>query len=71
MEPVATCLGGIVIAIVSGVIGKSIGTNDNVKAPTCTERQHSCQTLITNKIDNLAKNVDELTKAVNKKLLGI
>ena len=64
-------LAAMLIAIVSGVIGKSIGTNNNIKAPTCTERQHSCQELINEKIDNMADKIDALTKAVNSKLLGL
>jgi len=71
MELATTVLGGLFIAVVSGVIGKSIGTNDNVKASICSERQHACQNLVTEKIDNLADRVEELTKAVNSKLLGI
>ena len=67
---VETILGGVVIAVISGVIGKSIGANNSVKNPTCTERQRSCQSLITEKIDNLGEKVDSLTKAVNHKLLG-
>ena len=71
MEPTTTILGGIVIAVVSGAVGKACGTNNNVKAPTCTERQHACQELINEKIDNLGDKIDVLTRAVNSKLLGI
>jgi len=71
MELVTTVLGGIVIAVVSGTVGKGIGTNDNVKASTCLERRTACDSLVTEKIDHLARKVDELTKAVNSKLLGM
>lgn len=68
---VDTILGGVVIAVISGVLGKSLGANNSVKNSICTERQISCQKLITEKIDNLGEKVDSLTKAVNHKLLGI
>jgi len=66
-----TILGGILIAVVSGVIGKSLGDNDSIKQPVCTERQHACQSLLIEKIDNVTHKVDILTKIVNNKLLGI
>ena len=71
MEPATTVLGGIVIAIISGAVGKTIGTNNNVKKSQCHERQVSCQSLLGQKIENLADKVEILTKAVNSKLLGI
>ena len=71
MESVSTVLGGIVIAVISGVAGKAIGTNNNIKSPLCSERQLACQMLITEKIDNIVEKVEALTKAVNSKLLGI
>jgi hypothetical protein len=66
-----TILGGIVIAIVSGLIGKSIGSFNNVKSPLCMERQQSCQKVLIEKIDNLKHELENLTKAVNNKLFGI
>ena len=71
MEPATTVLGGIVVALVGGVIGKAIGTNGNVKGPVCKERQLACQNLITEKIDNLGEKIETLTKAVNGKLSGV
>ena len=71
MEPATTVLGGIVIAVISGVVGKSIGSNGVVKTPTCGERQIACQKLIMEKIDNISDRLDALTKAVNSKLLGL
>ena len=68
---IETVLGGLVIALVAGAVGKALGTNNNVKGTTCTERQHACQSLIIEKIDNLGDKVETLTKTVNSKILGI
>lgn len=71
MEPATTVLGGMVIAIISGVIGKSIGTNDNVKNKFCNERQRACQNLLVEKIESLHRDIKSLTDIVNGKLLGL
>lgn len=71
MEPATTILGGIVIAVVSGIVGKSIGTNNNIKLNTCNDRQKSCQALLLEKIEHLSDKVDTLTKAVNEKVFGV
>ncbi len=71
MDPVNTILGGIIVALVYGAVGKSLGANGNVKAQTCNERQQACQKLLIEKIDNLKKELEDLTKAVNNKLFGI
>jgi len=71
MEPVTSVLGGLVIALVAGVAGKAIGSNDNIKQSTCSERQHACQSLLIEKIDNVEEKLDNLTKAVNTKLYSI
>jgi len=71
VEPVTYILSGIVIAVVSGITGKYLGSNGNVKNGTCIERQHACSSIVIEKIDNLTKTVDDLKKAVNNKILGI
>ncbi|MBU2249296.1 MAG: hypothetical protein KKD77_21290 [Gammaproteobacteria bacterium] len=71
MDPVTVVLGGVVIAVASGTIGKYIGGNGKISEKHCDEKRASCQGLIVTKIDNLTKVVDELKKAVNNKLLGI
>ena len=64
-------LGGLLIAVVSAVIGKEIGSKEKVKDVVCKERQTSCSTLIAEKIDNLADIVYKLEKSVSNKLLGL
>jgi len=71
MEPITVVLGGVVIAVTSGAIGKYIGGNGKMSEKHCDEKRTFCQGLIVTKIDNLTKVVDELKKAVNNKLLGI
>ena len=71
MEPVTSVLGGLVIALVAGVAGNTIGSNNSVKQSTCSERQHSCQSLLIEKIGNVEEKVDALTKAVNSKLFSL
>ena len=66
-----TILGGIVTIVISGAVGKYIGSNGKVKDTTCIERQHACSNLLGVKIDNLTAAVEELKKAVNGKLLGL
>lgn len=71
MEPVTTILGGIVIATISGVVGKSIGDNNNIKNKHCNEKQISCQKLLIEKIENLSEKVDNIHKIVNSKLFSV
>jgi len=68
MEVVTIILGGIIVSLTSGVIGKAMGENGTIKDKVCGERQHSCKELIFEKIDNLSKNVEALTRAINNKL---
>jgi hypothetical protein len=66
-----TVLGGLVIALVSGIVGNFIGERENVKCHECDGKQKACQALLLEKIGNVAKEVSALTVAVNSKLLGI
>ncbi|GAF73745.1 unnamed protein product [marine sediment metagenome] len=66
MEPVTAVMGGVVVAVVSGVIGKGLNNKNNVKETSCVERRDSCILLVSEKIDNLAKAVTDLRDAVNK-----
>jgi len=71
MEITTAVLGGLAISVISGVVGKSIGSNDNVKKDQCVERQHACSTLVISKIDNLADKFVDLKKSVDNKLLSL
>ena len=71
MEPITIYLGGALVAITSGVVGKYIGENGKVEEDHCGERRESCQALLLEKIDTIDKGLTALTKAVNAKLLGL
>ena len=63
MEPVTYVLGGCLLAVISGVAGKIIGSNGKVKDSTCNERRHACTELINQKLEQIDEKLDE-TKAV-------
>jgi hypothetical protein len=65
MDPAAVVLGGIVIAVVSGAIGKYTGGKNKVGESSCKERREACVTLLATKIDNLVHVVERVEKAVN------
>ena len=62
---------GIIIALVSGIVGKYLGERNKVTTITCSEHQRACQQLIIEKLNHLTKEVASLTNVVNNKLLGI
>jgi hypothetical protein len=66
-----TVFGGLVIALVSGIVGNVIGTSDSVKRNTCDERRTTCNKLLVEKIENLSDKVETLTKIINDKHFGI
>ena len=71
MDYTTVILGGLVISVTSGTIGKYLGNNNKVTESHCSEKRNSCQKLIIEKIDNLSKKVDDLASLVNSKLLGM
>ena len=66
MEPITAITGGVLVAVVSGVVGKALGNRNGVKNSLCDERRHACSTLIIEKIDNLTHMVTDLRKVVLK-----
>ena len=66
-----TVLGGVLIAVVSGVIGKAVGEHGKVTTIFCTDHQKACQQLIIEKLTNLEKQLESLTNIVNDKVLGL
>ena len=67
MDPIVYALGGIVIALGSGIIGKGIGNKNKVKENSCAERRGACVGLVSVKIDNLAKMVEDLKTSVDNR----
>ena len=68
---VETVLGGVVIAVISGVVGKTIGESHTVKDYTCLQYRESCQKLLIERIENVGEKVENLTNIVNNKILGL
>ena len=71
MDYTTQIIGGLLIAVVSGIIGKLLGSSGKVAEKHCDERQASCQRLLIEKIDNVGKKVDSLAKIVNEKILNL
>ena len=66
-----TILGGLLIALVSGIIGNAIGGYKKVKECDCDRRQKDCQRLLIERIDHLKDKIEELTRIVNNKVLEL
>ncbi len=66
---IETVLGGVVVALVSGILGNVIGDRSSVKKLFCDQLRSSCQALLIEKIDNLSDKVESLTRMVNDKLV--
>lgn len=71
MEPATWITGSIAISVISVTIGKVWGANGKVTEKHCGEKQDSCQKLLIEKIDGVMKKVDDLSRLVNSKLLGL
>jgi hypothetical protein len=71
VEPITSVLGGIVIAMVSGSIGKSIGTHNRIKRTECDQIRAACKELICEKIDHLGEKIDEMKKVIDGKVIGL
>lgn len=70
-DPITVVFGGICVAVISGAVGRYIGDSKKVSEGHCDEKRSSCQGLLIEKISNLDRKVDNLTKAVNNKIFGV
>lgn len=59
-DPVTVILGGLTVALISGTVGKYLGSNGKIKDNQCGERRAACSGLILEKIDHLVITVNEL-----------
>lgn len=64
MEIMTVVSSGITIAVVSGAVGKVLGSRGKVREDICGERRESCVALIVQKIDHLTSEVGHLTEYV-------
>lgn len=57
-EPITIqVMGGLIIAIVSGILGKSLGGYNKVSKDQCGERRQACSKLIITKLDSIERLV--------------
>lgn len=72
MEPITYVLGALSITLISGIIGKFIGSNGKVKDKTCTERRSADSKLINEKLHSVNEKLDIIIAALKKNnFLGI
>ena len=71
MSTIEQILSGIIIALISGIIGKIIGSYGKVPYSYCKDHQGACQQLLLEKLTNMEKQLRSLTEIVNGKLLGL
>ena len=62
---------GIIIALVSGIVGKVIGSIGRVEKVSCVQMRESCQTLLVEKMEHISNRLDELAKIIDVKILKI
>ena len=63
----ATILGGILIAIASGIMGKYIGGAHKVDEKVCAERQHHCSALVCTELTHIKASLEEIKSELKKK----
>lgn len=66
-----TILGGLLISLISVIVGVFLGSHSKVQTSECDRRQKDCQRLLIERIDHLKDKIDELTRIVNNKILEL
>lgn len=69
MDVITTVFGGILVSVSGLAIGKYIGGNNKMSDSHCEEKRKACKDLLTEKIDNVADKVDELSELVKEKII--
>jgi hypothetical protein len=64
MTPLEYVSCGLVISIISGIIGHTVGSKGKVGNSTCSERRDSCTATINAKLDNIVSEISDLKKLV-------
>lgn len=62
---------GIIIALVSGIVGSFIGSSGKVQKPLCDQMRSACSNLLIEKIDHMSSKLEALTRVVDSKILGL
>lgn len=58
-EPTTMVLGSLVVALVSGIAGKFVGSYNKVSSSQCGERRQACNNIIIEKLDSLRKLLEQ------------
>jgi hypothetical protein len=66
MEPITYIFGGVVLTLISGIVGKAIGSNGKVKENTCGERRVACNKLVDERLHSMDVKLDIIIKALPK-----
>jgi len=64
METTVIILGGMLIAIISGAIGKIYGGSGKIDAEYCADHRTACYTLVIEKINSVQSRVDDIHKLI-------
>ena len=67
MDQATIIVSGALLAIVTGFIGKAIGSNGRVKENTCGERRESCTKLINEKLHSIDEKLDLVMDRLERK----
>ena len=70
MSTTTIILGGIVTAVVSGVLVGGLTGLSYVKNNHCKERRNACFSLLVQKIDGLSKDIDWIKKEYLRRFGG-
>ena len=65
LHPLEAVLGGLVISMISAILGAFISSRNKVGTPQCMERRASCIALIDTKLDSIEDKLDIVMKLVN------
>lgn len=68
LTPLGQILAAILIAVLSGMIGKYIGSSRKVSLDQCYERRQACNALVLEKLDALDKKVTSHIECHNREV---
>ncbi len=66
MDQTTIMVGGALLAIVTGFIGRAIGSNGKVSESNCGERREACNKLINEKLHSIDEKLDLVMDKLEK-----
>lgn len=67
MDQTTIMVSGALLAIVTGFIGRAIGSNGRVKENSCGERREACNKLISEKLHTMDEKLDSIVSVLKDK----